>query len=108
MPEGLFIILGWCQKALDQYLERVTDAWRDQPDNELTGTGSGEFGAQVREGDVCFVNNQPGHINSKGECVVDNPNWVGQRAKQDAGTHRQRMAQIYSDFDIELSNAWRR
>jgi hypothetical protein len=90
------------------YIDRVTNAWRDQPDNELTGVGSGEFGAQPREGDVCFLNGSPGHINAEGKCVVDQPDWPSQRSKQDAQhDHRSRMAKIYSDLDLESSNAWR-
>ena len=95
-------------RLYDEYDRSLCDAWKGQPENKLTGIGSGEFGAHAREGDVCTVDGAPGHINAEGKCVVDNPNWVARRAKLDANAHRSRMAQqAYDAYDRELTNAWR-
>ena len=51
-------------RLYDEYDRSLCDAWKGQPENKLTGIGSGEFGAHAREGDVCTVDGAPGHINA--------------------------------------------
>ena len=93
------------QKANDEYVRELCDAWKGKPDNKLTGFGSGEFRSAQQEGDVCTVNGVNGYIRN-GVCVPGQPEL--KPIKLDANAHRSRMAQAYDAYDSEISNAWRR
>jgi hypothetical protein len=85
-------------EALWEYENWLTNRWRDQrPRDQQEGqsctTSGGDPGTlQWRDGDLV--------------CVADDDE--PDAASDSVKDHKQKMAQLYSNYDRELANAWRR
>jgi hypothetical protein len=104
------------REARRQWIDQMTDAWRQPPPTpptepmaNFTSHGSREFpGAQP--GDQCMIDGQPGHLNHRVECIPDERRQdsmptgpvhdavEGQRVKDEA----------YRAMVDELVTAWQR
>jgi hypothetical protein len=110
-------------QAYADYDSRITTQWRGGDDDD----GDGDF-MGAAEGDACTVRCEefplaqgaPGHLRRYGGKLVCVPDSTTDSRRQDrrhaqdaktvndaARAHRQRMADVYREYDKERANAWR-